>query len=209
MAGCTEIPSTHFSEKTIHVSFSNWYTDGLTRNVSPTIQAGAELPPDSTKKAPRQVFGDNWVSRKSAGLMGQSLPPNASVTLTEVEHATKSVQSVKPIRGHRMLTVRVITVEIARRRLCAWYLSVYISYCFRRPSNQCCACVYRSKRSGTGWKRYRIALDVDRYLSLDSVYYSVKYSYGLTCHQKHPVRWFAVYVQIFNVSSEERRVYKT
>lgn len=59
----------------------------LTRNVSPTIHDGAELPVCSSKNAPRHWSCDNLDSIKSAELIGQLFEPKFNSTITSVSHA--------------------------------------------------------------------------------------------------------------------------
>ena len=58
-----------------------------TRNVSPTIHEGAELPESSSKKAPRQLVSDTFVSWKSAWSIVQFLPPKDNWILAVVSQA--------------------------------------------------------------------------------------------------------------------------
>lgn len=64
-----------------------------TRNVSPIIHEGAELPEGSTKKAPRQL-SFSLVSRKSVWSIVQFVPPKDIWSVTFVLQAKK-----KKIRG--------------------------------------------------------------------------------------------------------------
>ena len=60
--------------------------------MSPTIHAGAELPVESSKNAPRHVERESCVSLKSAELIVQlRIPPKETVTFTSVSHATHIV----------------------------------------------------------------------------------------------------------------------
>jgi hypothetical protein len=61
-----------------------------TRNVSPTIHEGAELPVASSKKAPRHRVVDSFESWKSTGSIVQFLPPKDIWTLTVVLQANNS-----------------------------------------------------------------------------------------------------------------------
>ena len=67
--------------------YKNGESRRLTRNVSPMIQAGVELP--SSKNAPIHMLPEASVIIKSAELMLQLLPPNESVTFTLVLQATR------------------------------------------------------------------------------------------------------------------------
>ena len=66
-----------------------------TRNVSPIIHEGAELPEGSSKKAPRHSVADSFESRKSAGSIVQFLPPKDIWTLTVVLQASGEVGDSK------------------------------------------------------------------------------------------------------------------
>ena len=66
----------------------------LTRNVSPTIQLGAEPLVSTSKNPPTHVLGPIWVSSKSAGLTGQLGPPNDIATLTWVLHAVDAYLNI-------------------------------------------------------------------------------------------------------------------
>lgn len=65
-----------------------------TRKVSPTIHAGAEPPVVSSKKAPRHCSLVNWVTWKSASLMGQFFPPKDIVRFNAVLQAKNITKSL-------------------------------------------------------------------------------------------------------------------
>jgi hypothetical protein len=63
------------------------------RNVSPTIHGGELLLEEYSKIPPRHCPFESSVSLKSAGAMGQLLPPKARVTLTVVEQAAEDMSA--------------------------------------------------------------------------------------------------------------------
>lgn len=72
----------------------------LTRKVSPTIQLGAELELENSKKAPIHCDSLTCASKKSAGEMLHDDPPNVSDTDTSVS------QAIIRVSKNRTLTQR-------------------------------------------------------------------------------------------------------
>lgn len=124
-----------------------------TRNVSPTIHLGAELPVESTKNAPRHVVLVNLDSWKSAGLMLQLRePPKLRLTLTDVSQAAKNgllvVVSSEFLasEGKKERTICVVVLKIARSGLRTWDLGKDLRDEFRGPAYECRARVDRGVR---------------------------------------------------------------
>lgn len=81
-----------------------------TKNVSPTIQLGAEPLVVISKNAPRQVSLVSLVNSKSVGMMVQLLlPPKLSETVTLVSQAVlNQVVSKKPLRRWKQANSRYV-----------------------------------------------------------------------------------------------------
>jgi hypothetical protein len=108
-----------------------------TKKVSPTIQLGAEPLVVISKKAPRQVSLVNLVSSKSEGIMLQLLlPPKLREMVTSVSQAVKSHEQASKGNVGRQLTVGVVILQVARARLGARDLVVYLCYILGRSTDQ-------------------------------------------------------------------------
>lgn len=69
--------------------------EGLTRKVSPTIQLGAELELENSKKAPMHCDSLTCASKKSAGEIVHDDPPNVTDTVTSVSQAAYTNEQIK------------------------------------------------------------------------------------------------------------------